>query len=293
MFINFKLLLSAVLLLSLLVMPVFSFEPSGGVLMLDGKDDYAILPLAEHGYIFPKGTDEFTAEVWFYPKSEPKAGDKSIILSQQVVFELTGKCDSNLNKNQVCFNGFAYLEGKVKGVIGLDVAVEKNRWNYVAIVYKDRKFGFVYNNRILRTRENVLVNRVAAELNGVEELKNFFVGGFHEDRFIIRDGKVLSRLTYFRGEIDALRFSNIARYDLPAEPRIEPFDPPHRFFSDEHTIALWNFDEKAGANRFQDASGNGKTLVGINGVTTSGALAVNPRNTSITTTWGQIKSESF
>ena len=293
MFINFKLLLSAVLLLSLLVMPVFSFEPSGGVLVLDGKDDYAILPLAEHGYIFPKGTDEFTAEMWFYPKTGPKAGDKSIILSQQVVFELTGKCDSNLNKNQVCFNGFAHLEGKVKGVIGLDVAVEKNRWNYVAIVYKDRKFGFVYNNRILRTRENVLVNRVAAELNGVEELKNFFVGGFHEDRFIIRDGKVLSRLTYFRGEIDALRFSNIARYDLPAEPRIEPFDPPHRFFSDEHAVALWNFDEKAGANRFQDASGNGKTLGGMNGVTTSGALAVNPRNTSITTTWGQIKSESF
>ena len=53
MFINFKLLLSAVLLFSL-VLPVFSFEPSGGVLMLDGEDDYAILPFAEHGYIFPE-----------------------------------------------------------------------------------------------------------------------------------------------------------------------------------------------------------------------------------------------
>ena len=261
--------------------------------MLDGKDDYAILPLAEHGYIFPKDTREFTAEMWFYPKAEPKAGDKHIILSQQVVFELTGRCDSNLTKNQVCFNGFVHLEGKVRGVIGLDVAVEKNRWNYVAIVYKDRKFGFIYNNRILRTREIVLMNRVAAELKGVEELKNFFVGGSHKDRFIIKDGNVLSRMTYFRGEIDAIRFSNIARYDLPAEPRIEPFDPPHYFFTDEHTIALWNFDEKAGANRFQDTSGNGKTLIGMNGVTTSRALAVNPANTSIATTWGQVKSEAF
>lgn len=137
------------------------------------------------------------------------------------------------------------------------------------------------------------MNQVAAELRLVEELKNFFVGGFHEDRFIIKDGKVLSQRTYFRGEIDAIRFSNIARYNLPAGLKTERFDPPHRFFTDEHTIALWNFDERAGANRFQDASGSGKTLIGMNGVTTSGALAVNPADTSITMTWGQIKSESF
>ncbi len=292
MFINCKFLLSAVLLLSLIV-PVFSFEPSGGVLVLDGKDDYAILHLAEHGYIFPKNTHAFTAEIWFYPKSEPQAGENHIILSQQVLFGLTGGCGFKLNKNQVCCDGSVHLEGKVKGVMGVKVAVEKNQWNYVAIVYKDRKLGFAYNNQFFRTQEMVLMNQVAAELRLVEEWKNFFVGGFHEDWFIIKDGKVLSQRTYFRGEIDAIRFSNIARYNLPAGLKTEPFDPPHRFFPDEHTIALWNFDEKAGANRFQDASGSGKTLIGMNGVTTSGALAVNPADTSITMTWGQIKSESF
>ena len=292
MFINCKLLFSAVLLLSLIV-PVFSFEPSGGVLVLDGKDDYAILHLAEHGYIFPKNTHAFTTEIWFYPKSEPQAEENHIILSQQVLFGLTGRCGFKLNKNQLCCSGSAQLEGKVRGVLGVKVAVEKNQWNYVAIVYKDRKLGFAYNNQFFRTQEMVLMNRVAAELRLVEEWKNFFVGGFHEDWFIIRDGKVLSQRTYFGGEIDAIRFSNIARYNLPAGLKTEPFDPPHRFFSDEHTIALWNFDEKAGANRFQDASGSGKTLIGMNGVTTSGALAVNPADTSITMTWGQIKSESF
>ena len=40
---------------------------------------------------------------------------------------------------------------------------------------------------------------------------------------------MLSQMTYFHGEIDAIRFSNIARYDLPAERGVEPFDPPHRF----------------------------------------------------------------
>ena len=46
------------------------------------------------------------------------------------------------------------------------------------------------------------------------------------------------------------------------------------------------------ADRFEDTSGNGYTLIGMNGAAASGALAVNPANTSLTTTWGQIKSES-
>ena len=92
MHINFKFLLSVLsagLLLSLIV-PVFSFQPSGGVLVLDGEDDYAILPFAEHGYILPRNTDAFTVEVWFYPKAEAELepGKSNIILSQQVRFGL-------------------------------------------------------------------------------------------------------------------------------------------------------------------------------------------------------------
>ena len=114
---NFKLLSSVVLLLVLLVMPVFSFQPSGGVLMLDGEDDYAILPLAEHGYIFPRGTDEFTVEVWFYPKVKPEPGESNIILSQQVRFGLLqdNKCRGRIvEKDQMCSYGSAYLEDILK-----------------------------------------------------------------------------------------------------------------------------------------------------------------------------------
>ena len=66
MVVNFRFLFIVVLLFHL-VLPVFSFEPSGGVLVLDGDDDYAILPFAEHGYLIPANTFDFTAEVWFYP----------------------------------------------------------------------------------------------------------------------------------------------------------------------------------------------------------------------------------
>ena len=295
MVVNFRFLFIVVLLFHL-VLPVFSFKPSGGVLVLDGDDDYAILPFAEHGYLIPANTFDFTAEVWFYPKSGPKRGkdnltERNLILNQQVGFGLTSNTqDCNLDKNQLCCHGVAHLEGKVKGVIALDVEIEKDQWNYLAIIFKDGAFNFAYNNRILQTRFP-LVDRVAAKVR--QKRKDFFVGGYDEDVFTInQDGIVLSQTTRFHGEIDAIRFSNIARYDLPAEKGIEPFDPPHRFESDEHTLALWNFDEPAGTDRFRDASGNGNTLIGMNGATTSGALAVNPMDTSLTTTWGQIKSES-
>ena len=114
---------------------------------------------------------------------------------------------------------------------------------------------------------------------------------------IVKDGELLSRRTYFHGEIDAIRFSNIARYDLPTERETKPFDPPQRFVSDEHTLALWDFNEKAGADRFEDTSENGYTLISRNGVAVVGGggvgnLGVRPDN-SVTTTWGQIKSETF
>ena len=80
MFINFNFLLSAVLLLSL-VTSVFSFEPSGGVLVLDGDDDYAILPFEEGGFLFPEKNHEFTVEMWFYPKDGPRNGERHLIFS--------------------------------------------------------------------------------------------------------------------------------------------------------------------------------------------------------------------
>ena len=279
MFINCKLLRSVLLLFSL-VFPVFSFEPSGGVLMLDGEDDYAILPFAEHGYIIPRNTDAFTVEVWFYPKSRPEPGTSSIILRQQVRFGLKpdNSCRGIGKKDQVCSYGSAYLEGAgAHGVTGVNVVIKKDQWNYMAVVFTDSTFHLVYNDQISRGPKRDFMNVVAGELHFRDEFKNFFVGGFTEK-------------SYFHGEIDAIRFSDIDRYDLPVG---QPFEPPHRFSSDKHTLALWDFNDTEGADRFEDESGNGYTLIGMNGATTSRPLAVNPRDTSITTTWGQVKAEAF
>ncbi len=289
MFMNCKLLLSAVLLFSL-IFPVFSFEPSGGVLMLDGADDYAILPFAEHGYIFPRNTDEFTVEVWFYPKAEPEEpGTSNIILSQQVRFGLLpdNRCGDRISeKDQVCSYGTAYLEGAgAHGPRSNNVAIKKDQWNYMAVIFTDSTFHLAYNDQISRGQRDFL-NVVVEDLRFPEWFKNFCVGGFAKKELV-------QHIPYFHGEIDAIRFSDIVRYDLPAERGHSPFEPPHRFVADRHTLALWDFNDKEGADRFEDTSGNGYTLIGMNGATTGSALSVNPRNTSITTTWGQVKSEAY
>ena len=230
MIFNFKCLLSAILLFNLVV-SVFSFKPSGGVLVLDGDDDYAILPLVEHGYLFPKHTGEFTVEMWFYPKAGPKRDkERNVILSQQVVFGLSvGNKNCELNENQLCFYTVVSLEGEVRGSAMLDVTVERDQWNYAAIIYKDSILGFAYNNRILRTRKFDLMNLVAANLDKALRPKDFFVGGYDEELQVRNQGQLVFSATPFYGDIDVIRFSNIARYDLPAKPGIGPFDPPHRF----------------------------------------------------------------
>ena len=57
------------------------------------------------------------------------------------------------------------------------------------------------------------------------------------------------RTSFFNGIIDEVRISNIARYT-------EDFTPEHRFEPDEHTMALYHFDEGSG-DVLHDSSGNG------------------------------------
>lgn len=288
----FKFLLIVVLFLNLTTL-VFSFQPSGRVLSLDGIDDYAVLPFEEHGYLFPKDTREFTVEMWFYPKSGPNHGGGSdIILSQQVYFGVALnhlECRDDVGK--LCWHVQAYLDSeRGHGITFFYVPMEINRWNYVAIIFKDRTLGRAYNNRIYQLGITAPLDRVTAK--DIGKSKDFFVGGYAQAFFPFRGAPPT---THFHGEIDAIRFSRIARYDLPKISGIEePFDPPHRFVSDRDTVALWNFDEREGETRFQDESKNGRILIGANGASVSRtrALAINPDSTSLTTTWGQIKSRS-
>ncbi|MCA9172973.1 MAG: PEGA domain-containing protein, partial [Planctomycetales bacterium] len=54
---------------------------------------------------------------------------------------------------------------------------------------------------------------------------------------------------FFKGRIDEVRISNVSRYSAD-------FDPATRFVADEHTTALYHFDDGGGEGIF-DSSGNG------------------------------------
>ena len=292
MTVNFKHLLITSVLFSLLVVPVFAFAPSGGVLSLDGIDDYAVYPFEERGFLFQGKTDAFTVEMWFYPKSGPSEGMRNLIFSQQVYFELValpGWCKDHDDK--LCCFGGAYLDGpkNTRGSLTFKAPVELNQWNYVAIIYEKSTFAYAYNNRIRSRGRIPVMDQISAEVR--ERPKDFFVGGYDQELPVL---PAPLPITHFHGEIDAIRLSKIARYDLPEIPGVEePFEPPHRFSVDRHTVALWYFDEREGADRFQDETKDTKTLIGRNGASISRALAVDPTSTSLTTAWGKIKSKSF
>ena len=195
MYINFKLLLSvlcAVLLLGLLVIPVFSFQPSGGVLSLDGEDDYAVLPFAEHKHIFPRNTHAFTVEIWFYPKAEPKGKDRDLILTQQVSIGLLAREKCVLGQNQLCSYRHAYLSGdRANGLVGSDEPIKKDQWNYIAIIYKNSTICHATNDRISQGWRRPFVDRVSLHISRPERVKDFVVGGYGEVKFVAPNGGLL------------------------------------------------------------------------------------------------------
>ena len=105
--------------------------------------------------------------------------------------------------------------------------------------------------------------------------KSLRVGG------IVPQGEELPRFVgthlKFRGYIDELRISNIARYEHLA------WKVPHgKFKVDEHTLGLWHFDEAPWSGRFKDESENGYYLWRRD------TMPVEAQD-KLTTTWGALK----
>ena len=80
-----------------------------------------------------------------------------------------------------------------------------------------------------------------------------------------------------KGYIDEVRVSKGMRYNKGGKIRAE-----RPLQADVQTIALWRFEEGAGAHSYRDSSGNGYTLL------LGGSLAVHPLS-KLATTWGSLK----
>ncbi|MDE0689613.1 MAG: hypothetical protein OXI61_15705 [Candidatus Poribacteria bacterium] len=274
--------LICLLLLALIPLSAKAFPPAspagGNYLVLDGVDDYAVLDFKTFGVLLPKGTDEFTVEMWVYPTTLPDLDTHLMILSQQVRMQVAVAAGGWLDIEK----GDLVLATQAHTVRGSTtryrpVALPLNQWHHIAYQAKGKETVTIVNDFVHILPQSTTL---AHDLSEFEYPKDFTLGGFgrkvefHIDHF----------WGPFAGYIDEVRISRVARYDVERKG----FTPRKKFKDDAKTVALWHFDEPGGTRKFSDASGNDHHLVGEGGARTGIPLAVEPHE-KLATTWGQLK----
>lgn len=264
-------------------------SPAGGnYLALDGKDDYAVLDFKTFGTLFEWGTRNVTVEAWVYPTSAPDKDEVGTVLSQQVVIYTTGPGNPlyqafNPKKGDLLLCMIAYIAnfGGAANTGDRPLGISPYQWHHIAFQVEDRQ--------IIRICDDLAPASGGAL--GIEDIllerwiprRDFVLGGYGEKVSFTASPRFRGS---FAGYIDEVRLSTVPRYDT----RRRPFTPRGKFEPDEHTVALWHFDEPGGSETFFDSSGNRYYLAGKNGATVEGPLAVNGCG-RLATAWSAIKAD--
>lgn len=127
-------------------------------------------------------------------------------------------------------------------------AIQKR--TFVAAVYDRGKITLFVDGRRMDSPTKAFQDGKITDVAGPVELTKHGQAGTTIG--VIEPRQVLNKLRYafpFQGQIHRVRISNVARYT-------EDFTPPKRFEPDEHTLALYHFDEGQG-DVLKDSSGNG------------------------------------
>jgi len=227
----------------LIVTPDTLLPPYGNFLVLDGIDDYA--QAADHDELdLGDGTEEhLTVEAWI--------NFDSLNFGNIIVKYDAYKLYTFENAD---YNNWPTLAIKV----------------YFASTTYSPGTGWIFNNANLFTGWH----HVAGVYNNNLDRLYFYMDGIRHtnmdvsvpgiDMFIKNSNKVLRIGHTFKGMIDEIRISDKVRYQ--ESTYIVPSSP---FELDDHTRALWHFDEPNGSNEFHDVAGYDNILTGYNGCTTS------------------------
>jgi len=202
-------------------------------LEFDGESSYVTLPV-------PNGVSQpATIEAWF----EWNRSSGCIVC-------LAGEYKLHLGKGGASGTFFILDKGAWYDTCQFrqHVPSPESRYVHVAGVFDGGRARFFVDGREKARPETASVDlgpddghRVSSE-RGEPRLfdKGFWIGSRREDS---------EMGGFFQGTIDEVRISNIARYT-------EDFTPQDRFEPDEHTMALYHFDEGQG-DVLHDSSGNG------------------------------------
>ena len=203
-------------------LPAFSWN--GNFLMVDGAGDYANLLTEDTVDVATDGTESFTVEAWISPTYY------GCIIG-----------DDAYDLGYVRHNGadavkFSLWLGETHLEIFRDTILF-NEWHHVVGMFDN-----------LNNRAAIGIDGSIAWFDNIDDDDGLWNGAWPltVGAFSASDG-------FLTGKIDEVRISNDLRYTgnsytLPSAP----------FSSDSNTLALWHFDESAGATSFADASGNGR-----------------------------------
>ncbi len=267
----------------------------GGV--AHAQDEGGVLRMSEGASLWAEADDAFheigelglTIEGWFYLDELPDVGE---VLT---FFTNPGKYTAGVGIARFADGDEWYDPGEARAMgsfwteqrwgsnfslimgRGVDRNPPVRRWFHVALQFhaEPPSVGWIY------MAENAMDLRSAAEFPfELETGPGSFrlaspgteVGHFGFD---VEAG---TRISGFRGLVDEVRVSNIARYVGRDAVR------PRRLRLDRHTVALWRFD---GRRPFADSSPNGHDLID-DGQLAIEPLAVEARG-KLATTWAQLR----
>ncbi|MCB0019186.1 MAG: hypothetical protein KDE09_15455 [Anaerolineales bacterium] len=212
-------------------MPSALFE---SVLLLDGVDDLAMVP---HAPLLNLGDDEsFTVEFWFYvANGAPFPSQLDTLVCQLEAFCLTVLRQSS-------------PADRVQFSLWVNETTFQTYFYHVWLVP-----GWHY---------------IAATYNHIDQSLQLYVAGQRQIAETLPAPIHISDQPLFVGNgfppaLEMLRLSDLIRYDqatmtVPAVP----------WSADNHTVGLWQFNEPAGTQIFQDLSGHNLVMFGQNGAHT-------------------------
>ncbi len=220
----------------------------GHQLGLDGVDDVAV-QAANVPSPSPLDLTTFTIEAWIFP-TVIFTGTSIMVIVADSAYDLSVVNGSPQfacpNEPRIRFRIF--IDTFFFSLTSISCNVFKvNQWNHIVGIVDStgEKLRLGINGNI--TTPDILFGTL-----NTSRVQKFSVGNFESPA--IGSGP-------FKGRVDEVRLSSKVRYT-------GTFIPAPVFSPDANTVGLWHFDETAGSTTFDDSSGNGHHLIGLNGATT-------------------------
>lgn len=227
---------------------VIAAPPFKGWLALDDSDAYAQAAYQTELALPPLETEGFTVELWVKnPRFNYWCGSPAIppVIARQSSLGIKFSCDYRFvppDSNPRTYSVF-YL---FSSTLGIGTAI--NTCNSVSPCPPTGWYHLAYTY-------NKSPNNGQLFWNGTRKINSSNSLSESTNPLILRSAEA----------IDEVRISSIIRYTGSFAPPTAPFE------CDEHTLALWHFDEISGKTTFHDACGTfDNVFVGYNGAHTEG-----------------------